>query len=212
MSDDRLTPREHDELRDLVLAGTHRIKPVGAHRMQIIAASVALVLVAGVTGGAVATASMLGSAPVQPAVTSTPAPSPSPTSLSSPSTSPTPSAAPNPRKDAYEAEIDAWPEALPPGYSWPAWDDLPHAGGLYGLQPQDNAAGVYRCMLVSAAWFAYFESNDPVASKDYATRADAYRLPDDDQWTPAVTEGGVIIDDQLSRASGLCQGISGPLP
>lgn len=210
MSNDKLSPREHDDMRDLVLAGTHRIKPVGAHRMQIVAASVALVLVAGVTAGSIATASLLGSSPVAPAVTPTPSlTSAKPTPQ--PSTSPV-TPAPNPRKDQYEADIAAWPDALPPGYSWPAWDDLPHAGGLYGLQPQDNAAGVYRCMLVSAAWFAYFETNDPVASVEYATRADSYRLPDDDQWTPAVTEGGVIVADQLARASGICQGISGSLP
>lgn len=79
MNDDRLSPREHQDMRDALLAGTQRIRPVGAHRMQIIAASVALVLVAGVTGGAIATASMLGSAPIQPAVTATPTPTPSAT-------------------------------------------------------------------------------------------------------------------------------------
>jgi hypothetical protein len=83
---DELTPREHDELRSRVLMGARRIKPVGAHRMQLIAASLALVLVAGVAGGAWATASLLGSGPV-PAVTS---PSPTPTSTPTPTAEPTP--------------------------------------------------------------------------------------------------------------------------
>ena len=48
---DELSTREHDELRDLVLAGTQRIRPTGAHRAQFAAAGVALVLVGAVTGG-----------------------------------------------------------------------------------------------------------------------------------------------------------------
>lgn len=82
---DELTPREHDDLRNTVLAGARRIKPVGAHRTQLIAASVALVLVAGIAGGAWATASFLGRSPV-PAVTS---PTPTPTATPTPTTEPT---------------------------------------------------------------------------------------------------------------------------
>lgn len=88
---DELSPREHDDLRSTVLAGARRIKPVGAHRTQLIAASVALVLVAGVAGGAWATASLLGSGPV-PAVTS-----PSPTPTSTPTPEPTEPSEPAPR-------------------------------------------------------------------------------------------------------------------
>ncbi len=85
---DELTPRELDALRGTVLGGAPRIRPAGAHRMQLIAVSVALVLVAGVAGGALATASLFGSAPVPPAVTPTPtvsvAPTPTPTPIPTP--------------------------------------------------------------------------------------------------------------------------------
>jgi hypothetical protein len=73
--DGGLSPREHDELRDLVLAGTQRIRPAGAYRAQLVAAGVALVLVGAVTGG-ILTAT-LGSDDA-PAPVTTPAPSPSP--------------------------------------------------------------------------------------------------------------------------------------
>lgn len=91
MSNDRLSPREHAELRDVLLAGTQRIKPAGAHRMQLIAASVALVLVAGVTGGAIATAAIFGSEAIPPAVTPTPtesSPAPTPTPSETPTSEP----------------------------------------------------------------------------------------------------------------------------
>ena len=77
MNDDRLSPREHSELRDIVLAGTQRIKPAGRHRAQLTAAAVALVLVGAVTGGAITTAAILGSESTAPV--SSPSPSPSPT-------------------------------------------------------------------------------------------------------------------------------------
>ena len=88
---DGLSPREHDEMRDLVLAGTQRVRPVGRHRTQIVAGAVALVLVGGVTGGAITTAALIGS-DVAPAPVSTPTErSPSPTP---PAPSPTPSVPP----------------------------------------------------------------------------------------------------------------------
>ena len=75
----------------------------------------------------------------------------------------------------------------------------------------DNAAGVYRCILIYAAWHAYFEDNDPAASMDYASRADAYLVPDNPS-SLAVTDGGVIIDSNLATMSGICHGIYRPLP
>ena len=53
-------------MRDLVLAGTQRIRPAGAHRAQFVAIGVSLVLVGAVTGGIV-TASLRddGSAPAR---------------------------------------------------------------------------------------------------------------------------------------------------
>jgi hypothetical protein len=110
----------------------------------------------------------------------------------------------------YESAIASWPEPLPPGYSWPAWSDLPHTEpyGVGDFHEADNAAGVYRCILLDAAWHAYFEDDDAIASRDFATRADTYAIAGNDA-TPTVTVGGVIVDEELARANGICQGISG---
>lgn len=143
-----------------------------------------------------------------PAITRSPAPpSPTPTAAT-PSTTPNESS----KRAEYEADIAAWTEPLPPGYSWPAWNDLPHTEpfGVGYFAQADNAAGVYRCILIDAAWHAYFETNDAPASKDYATRADAYAIPDNPE-TNLVTECGRIIDEELARANNFCRGIAGDL-
>ncbi len=80
------------------------------------------------------------------------------------------------------------------------------------LGEADNASGIYRCILIDAAWHAYFETNDPVASKGYATRADQYVIPDNPSFSQPVTEDGVIVDSELARANGICRGIVGELP
>ena len=49
---DGLSAREHDEMRDLVLAGTQHIRPAGAHRGQFVAAGVSLILIGAIAGGA----------------------------------------------------------------------------------------------------------------------------------------------------------------
>jgi hypothetical protein len=49
--DDELTPGEHKEMRDLVLAGTDRIPPTRFNRPRLVAGGVALVLVGAVMGG-----------------------------------------------------------------------------------------------------------------------------------------------------------------
>lgn len=120
------------------------------------------------------------------------------------------SGATDPRSAEYATAIADWPEPLPPGYSWPAWSDLPHTEpfGAGDFHEADNADGVYRCILIDAAWHAYFEDNDPAASKDYATSADKYAIPGNEA-TPTVTDNGRIVDEELARANGLCQGISG---
>ena len=51
--DGGLSAREHDEMRDLVLAGTQRIRPAGSHRAQFVAVGVSLILVGAVTGGVI---------------------------------------------------------------------------------------------------------------------------------------------------------------
>lgn len=116
----------------------------------------------------------------------------------------------DPRSAEYATAIADWPEPLPPGYSWPAWSDLPHTEpfGAGDFHEADNADGVYRCILIDAAWHAYFEDNDPATSKDYATRADKYAIPGNEA-TPTITDHGRIVDEELARANGLCQGISG---
>lgn len=99
LNDDRLSDREHSEMRDTVLAGTQRIKPAGAHRAQLIAAAVALVLVGGITGGAITTAALLGSGPdtiastPTPTVTAEPSPTPEPTPEPTVEPEPAPAAA-----------------------------------------------------------------------------------------------------------------------
>ena len=137
-----------------------------------------------------------------------------PTTETKPTPVPTPVVTPSvsPKKAEYEADIAAWTEPLPPGYSWPAWEDLPHLDplALGPLGSADNAAGVYRCILIDVAWHAYFEANDPVGSKDYAIRSDQYLIPDNPSFSP-VTERGNIIDSELARANAICTGISGPL-
>jgi len=100
LNDGGLSPREHAEMRDTVLAGTQRIRPAGTHRAQLIAGAVALVLIGGITGGAVTTAALLDSAD-QTAPVSTSSPSPTPRQTSTPS--PTPSASPTPDPGAVIA-------------------------------------------------------------------------------------------------------------
>lgn len=119
---------------------------------------------------------------------------------------------PSKKQVDYEADIASWPEPLPPGYSWPRWEDLPHIDphGVGQLGEADNASGIYRCILVDAAWHAYFEANDSAAARDYATRADKFVIPDNPSILP-VTKDGVIIDSDLARASGICIGITGEL-
>lgn len=151
-----------------------------------------------------------------PSATSAAAPKPDDT----PGAEAQPSAAPTPaetmaqplNQTEYEAEIALWPEPLPPGYSWPAWADLPHVDpyGIGQLGRADNASGVYRCILIDAAWHAYFEANDSTAARDYATRADNYVIPDNPSILP-VTQDGIIIDSALATASGICLGIAGDL-
>lgn len=109
----------------------------------------------------------------------------------------------------YENEIASWPESLPQGYTWPSWEELPHIGSEQ-LAQADNASGVYRCILLDAAWHAYFEDNDAEASRDYAIRADSYAILENPSLI-TVTENGAIIDDELAAANGICRGISGEL-
>ncbi|MDN3497299.1 hypothetical protein QL996_15270 [Planococcus sp. APC 4015] len=96
---DELTPREHDAMRERVLAGVHRIKPVGAHRMQLIAASIALVLVGGLAGGAIAAGALFGSAELPPVD------SPTPMVSATPTASPTPTPTPTPTEEPVEPAI-----------------------------------------------------------------------------------------------------------
>ncbi len=90
-----LTPRERTDMRDALLAGAQQIRSAGQRRMQIVAASVAFVLVAGISGGAVATASLLGLGIDRgPVATPTQTPSPSPTATPVPTPEPTTPPAP----------------------------------------------------------------------------------------------------------------------
>lgn len=87
-----LSPSEHAEVRDRLLTGARRIRPVGKHRSQLIAGAVALVLVAAVTSGALVFANLRGSIEPQPFDTPTPTATPTPSSKPTPSRGPTPAA------------------------------------------------------------------------------------------------------------------------
>ncbi|WP_374977585.1 hypothetical protein ACEYYH_07410 [Microbacterium trichothecenolyticum] len=101
-----LSPREHDEMRDLVLAGTQRVKPVGRHRVPVVAGAIALVMVGAVTGGALTTAALLSS-------DSTPTPVSTPSvTASTPELTPTPTS-PSPAPTPQEPEPAPIPDAVP---------------------------------------------------------------------------------------------------
>lgn len=85
-----LTPREHAEMRDTILAGAQRLHSTAQRRMQVIAASVAFVLVAGLSGGAIATAAFVGANNDRIAVTPTETPEPSVTLTRTPTPTPEP--------------------------------------------------------------------------------------------------------------------------
>ena len=133
------------------------------------------------------------------------APTPAPTKTTQAPAAPAAAAA-DPEEEAYNAEVAAWPDPLPDGYSWPAYADLPTYVGQ--LADAKNASGVYRCILIDAAWTAYFEDDDAAASKDYAARADALVVPDNPSFFPVMRDGVVIATD-LAAASGICQAVLG---
>lgn len=94
-----LTPGEHAEMRDSILAGAQRLRSTGQRRMRVIAASVAFVLVAGISGGAVATAALLGSGIDDGAVAT---PTHTPTATPTPTSTPTETAPPPPPSEGVE--------------------------------------------------------------------------------------------------------------
>lgn len=98
---DEMSPREHADVRDLVMAGAQRIKPIGAHRRQVVAASAALLLVAGVSGGAITMATQFRSAEIPPVTM--PSPTATPTQAPSPPPSPSPTASLDPDAEARPA-------------------------------------------------------------------------------------------------------------
>lgn len=100
MRNDELSSREHAEMRDLLLAGTQRIRPAGSHRTQLIAGAAALVLVGAVAGGAVSAGTILGGV-TGASPSPTPTEEPTPTQTQTPT--PTPSSTPSPSVPAVPA-------------------------------------------------------------------------------------------------------------
>lgn len=93
LNDGQLTPAERDDLRARLLSGAKRIKPVGAHRRAIVTTTVAVVLVAGLSAGAIGAANFLRMGDhVAPIST----PTPSVSSSATPTPTPTPTPAPTP--------------------------------------------------------------------------------------------------------------------
>lgn len=99
---DEMSPREHADVRDLVMAGAQRIKPIGSRRRQVVAASAALVLVAGVSGGAIAMATQFRSADIPPVTLPSPAVTPTQTPSPSPMASLDPDAEARPAVQAFD--------------------------------------------------------------------------------------------------------------
>ena len=82
-----MTPREHDDMRDLLLAGAQRIRPASSYR-RLATVGVAVLIVAAVTGGVAAVVIGRGAPDDDVAVApthSSPTKSPVPTPFSSPS-------------------------------------------------------------------------------------------------------------------------------
>ncbi|MDR7186818.1 hypothetical protein J2X85_003879 [Microbacterium trichothecenolyticum] len=134
-------------------------------------------------------------------------------SSASKSPTPTPTHPVDPRDTAYAAEIASWADPLPPGFAWPASiTGLPTGRYPAGGDWSDylTTTAIYHCMLVYAAWDAYFVDNDPVASKDYAARADA-TMPEQDSPRLVTRDDGSIRDQELASESGICNGFVGDL-
>ncbi len=114
---------------------------------------------------------------------------------------------PNDRETIYNSEVAEWSDPLPDGYRWPTLAQVPVINGGQ-LREAQNAAGIYRCMLIDATWHAYFEENDPEASMSFALHADEYLIPNNPSVRPLVVDG--LIDDYtLAASNGICLGISG---
>jgi hypothetical protein len=95
LNDDQLSSSEHDAIRSRLLSGTKRIKPAGAHRRAIVTTTLAIVIVAALSGGAIGAANFLrmgdASEPIAtPTATQTQTPTPTPTSSATPTTTPVP--------------------------------------------------------------------------------------------------------------------------
>ena len=137
---DELSSRERADMRDLVVAGAQRIRPAGRHRTQLLAGAIALVLVGGVTGGALATAALLGSEAPGPVATSTrsetPTPTPSPTPTPTYSPPPPPQVNPQPDADDSDSEEDEDDEDDEDVPDDPREPERPLTGNGGGIVPQ----------------------------------------------------------------------------
>jgi hypothetical protein len=89
VNDDRLSPREHDEMRGRLTQGAARIHPVGKHRRQWTAALVAVALIAGIGAVSITVASLLGTGTPDPVTTPTPTVAPTPTATGTSTPTPT---------------------------------------------------------------------------------------------------------------------------
>lgn len=129
------------------------------------------------------------------------------------SPSPTPTHPADPRDIQYDADVAAWADPIPPGFVWPASiTDLP-AGRWHGEGDWSGyltAAGIHHCMLVYAAWDAYFVDDDATASTEYAARADA-TMPEQTSPTRVTRDDGTVEDQGLASESGICNGFVGDL-
>ena len=112
------------------------------------------------------------------------------------------------REAAYDADVNDWPKSLPAGYTWPAFSDLPRDVGPQ-LSEGQNAGGVYRCILLDAAWNAY-NDDDAALAMAYAVEADQYAVAGNPSLYP-VTRHKDTVFGEIDIAHQICRGVVGDL-
>lgn len=112
------------------------------------------------------------------------------------------------REAAYDGETANWSEPLRPGYSWPAFSDLPKGVGPQLAEGQD-ARGAYRCILLDAAWHAYDDGDEDLATT-YVLQADEYAIAENPSLFP-VTRHEDTVFGEVDIANQICRGVVGEL-
>jgi hypothetical protein len=184
-----LSPREHDEMRDLVLAGTQRIRPAGDHRARFVAASAALVLVGVVAGGVLVAALRDGRMPGPVA------------SGDSQQTATIPNGGTPPPSTAFDVDPEVWISELPAGERplVPYW----HEGVLHVAGVEINTPFEVGAIEVAGdTVMVGSDLNRGVPTRWWLVRdGELEPLPATDEYYPALSADGSIAFWQ-TRESG----------